>query len=162
MKCILSAAAALLMTLAFYPSTPAQADGYGAAGCGLGSMVIGNKPGFIQLFAGTTNGTSGSQSFGITFGTSNCNLQGPSSGAVANFVQANRSVIAKDMARGSGETISTLATIAGCSNRDAVGSTLQKNFRKVFYSAAMSDKQVGVSVLNFLKEDKSLGCNKLG
>ncbi|MCP4446943.1 MAG: DUF3015 domain-containing protein [Myxococcales bacterium] len=161
MKYVLSAVAAIAMMAVFFPTSEAQADGYGPAGCGLGSIVIGNKAGITQLFAGTTNGTSGNQSFGITFGTLNCGLDGPTSGAVANFVEANRSAIAKDMARGSGETISTLATIAGCSNRAAVGSTLQKNFRKVFSSAAMSDKQVGLSLLNLLKQEKALGCNKL-
>src|SRR5512145_696073 len=46
---------------------------YGAAGCGLGSMVFGNQPGFFQLLAGTTNHIIFfNQFFGITFGTSNC------------------------------------------------------------------------------------------
>ena len=45
---------------------------YGPAGCGLGSIVMGSKPGFMQVFAASTNGCSGSQTFGITTGTSNC------------------------------------------------------------------------------------------
>ncbi|HYG66757.1 MAG TPA: DUF3015 family protein, partial [Anaeromyxobacteraceae bacterium] len=45
---------------------------YGAAGCGLGSMAFGNTPGAVQILASTTNGLFGTQTFGITTGTSNC------------------------------------------------------------------------------------------
>ena len=47
------------------------ADKYGTAGCGLGSLVFGNQKGIVQIFAATTNGLFGSQTFGITTGTSN-------------------------------------------------------------------------------------------
>lgn len=43
---------------------------YGMAGCGLGSMVVGKNGG--QVTAGTTNGSSSNQYFGITTGTLNC------------------------------------------------------------------------------------------
>src|SRR5205823_3826374 len=39
---------------------------YGLAGCGLGSMLFGDQKGMIQILAATTNGTFGSQTFGIT------------------------------------------------------------------------------------------------
>ncbi len=45
---------------------------YGTAGCGLGSMAFGNQKGAIQILAATTNGLFGTQTFGITSGTSNC------------------------------------------------------------------------------------------
>ncbi len=62
-----------LLTYIYLASSPqASAAPYGTAGCGLGSIVIGSKPGMMQIFAATTNGTSASQSFGITSGTSNC------------------------------------------------------------------------------------------
>lgn len=43
---------------------------YGMAGCGLGSVLMGSRG--AQISAGTTNGTSYNQSFGISFGTLNC------------------------------------------------------------------------------------------
>ena len=46
---------------------------YGPAGCGLGSMIFDPDSGFTQIFAATTNGTSGNQTFGISTGTSNWN-----------------------------------------------------------------------------------------
>src|SRR3954464_7446787 len=45
---------------------------YGTAGCGLGSLVFGDQKGAIQILAATTNTTFGTQTFGITTGTSNC------------------------------------------------------------------------------------------
>ena len=48
----------------------------GDAGCGLGSMIITKNTKVMQVLAATTNGTSGSQTFGITFGTSNCSANG--------------------------------------------------------------------------------------
>ena len=53
----------------------AFAEDYGSAGCGLGSLVFKQNDG-TQILAATTNGTFGSQTFGITFGTSNCNSKG--------------------------------------------------------------------------------------
>jgi len=52
-------------------ASSAMADSFGMAGCGLGSMLI-QSNGKEQIFVATTNGSSGSQTFGITSGTSNC------------------------------------------------------------------------------------------
>lgn len=140
----------------------ARADGaYGPAGCGLGSIVFGNSPGFVQVFAATTNGTFASQTFGITFGTSNC---ADASGGVAStrsFVETNREVLAKDISRGSGETIATLSTLAGCSDDAAVGTTLQANFSTIFPAATASDRQVSQSVVDVLNANDGLSCSKL-
>ena len=62
---------------------------YGPAGCGLGSLIFDADSGWTQIFAATTNGTSGNQTFGITSGTSNCDT-GPTKQSAKNFVTANR------------------------------------------------------------------------
>lgn len=138
---------------------PAQA--YGTAGCGLGSMIFGAKPGFVQIFAATTNGSFGSQTFGITSGTSNCVDAANPVVSVAAFVETNRPVLAKDIARGSGETIATLTTLAGCSDPQAVGRTLQQNFQAVFPSAAVTDKKVSAAVITVLRSEPTLACQKI-
>src|SRR6267154_405016 len=107
----------------------AHATGYGTAGCGLGSLLFGNKPGIVQILAATTNGTSGNQTFAITTGTSNCEDTKASASATKAFVQANREAVSKDIARGTGETISSLSTLAGCADQSAVGATLQREFK---------------------------------
>ena len=99
----------------FGGSAYASGDG---AGCGLGSMVFKGQKGMIpNLLAATTNGTSGSQTFGITSGTSNCKAD-----AVVQreheqriFVAANLDTLSQQMAQGSGAHVSALAGLMGCS-----------------------------------------------
>jgi hypothetical protein len=131
------------------------------AGCGLGSVVLGPSPGLVQVLAATTNGTFGTQTFGITSGTSNCVDAVAVVVATASFVEANREVLAKDIARGSGETIESLSSIAGCANAKAVGQTLQGQFDAIFPSNQVTDVEVSGKVVSILRSDSSLACNKL-
>ena len=132
---------------------------YGTAGCGLGSLVFGNQPGAVQIFAATTNGTFGSQTFGITTGTSNC---GPGLFAMGtkNFVEANREALAKDVSRGEGEAIGALTVINACADSRAVGAALQRNFTAIFPSENASSDEVTKAILDTLHADPALGCAK--
>jgi hypothetical protein len=131
---------------------------YGAAGCGLGSIVFGNSPGIVQIFAATTNATFATQLYGITTGTSNCDETGPGQDSARIFIDANREALAKDISRGKGETIASLASIAGCSDTSAVGMSLQKSFKVIFPNAAVSNENVADQVITTLRSDKSLSC----
>ena len=153
--------AALLVAASFAGVKVAHAGGYGTAGCGLGSIVLGDKPGFMQVFAATTNGTFASQTFGITSGTSNCADTGGGAPSAAAFIQTNREALAKDISRGGGETITNLSSLSGCANPAAVGVVLQKNFKTIFPSATVSNTMVSSSVLSILREDKTLACGRL-
>ncbi len=135
------------------------AGAYGSAGCGLGSMAFGNQPGGLQIIAATLNGICGNQTFGITFGTSNC---GPSLFAegTRNFVEANREALAKDISRGEGEAIGALAALNRCADLRAVGSALQSHFGTIFPSADASDEHVTKAILETLHSDAALGCGK--
>jgi len=97
--------------------------GFGTAGCGLGSMLFGKQPGMIQVLAATTNGSFGTQTFGITSGTSNCTDMSSGPGSAKAFIETNREALAKDIARGQGETISSLSSLAGCQNSKRVESS---------------------------------------
>ena len=156
-KLMLLAVVALGVSLA--SSARAQAK-YGTAGCGLGSIVFGAKPGIIQIFAATTNGT-GVQTFGITSGTSNCVDSAPSAVGTRTFIQANREALAKDIARGQGETIQNLSTLAGCKRPAQVGQTLQRNFTAIFPTAGVSDGRVSDNVIRTLRSNKILACSNV-
>lgn len=132
---------------------------YGTAGCGLGSMAFGAQPGAIQILAATTNGILGNQTFGITFGTSNCG-PGLLAQGTRNFVEANREALAKDVARGEGEAIGALTWINGCADSRAVGVALQARFGAIFPSERASDEDVTSAILDTLRGDPSLGCAK--
>lgn len=130
---------------------------YGVAGCGLGSMAFGAQPGAIQILAATTNGILGNQTFGITFGTLNCG-PGMLAQGTRNFVEANREALAKDVARGEGESIGALTWINACADSRAVGTALQARFGAIFPSGGASDEQVTAAILETLRGDPSLGC----
>jgi hypothetical protein len=134
---------------------------YGAAGCGLGSIVLGNKPGIIQVFAATTNGTSASQSFGITTGTSNC--VGPSSAAAAQierevYVDMNFASLSKEAAQGSGEHLTALADIMGCAGSAedlaAFGRLSQNRYGDIFNAA--NSKDVATNYVNAVRAEPTL------
>jgi len=135
---------------------------YGSAGCGLGSMIFGDQKGMIQVLAATTNGTLGNQTFGITSGTSNCGEAGFSSSATRTFIEGNREALAKDAARGSGETITTLASVAGCKDAKAVGTVLQKHFTQLFPGEKAPATQVSENVMKELRGHASLACRNIG
>lgn len=108
-----------------------EGQAYGTAGCGLGSIAFHAQPGFIQVVAATLNGIGGNQTFGISTGTSNCDI--PQSGQqAAVFIEVNREILAKDASRGQGETIDGLASILGCEDSATLGQALQSNFDNVF------------------------------
>jgi hypothetical protein len=111
---------------------------YGAAGCGLGSMVFGNQPGVVQIFAATTNETAYSQTFGITTGTSNCGsgVMAANNPRLNEFMVANLDTVAKEMAMGKGESLDAMAELMGIapSDRPATYAKLQSNFSNIFAS----------------------------
>lgn len=137
-------------------------SGYGNAGCGLGSILFEPSNAFTQIFAATTNGTSGTQTFGISSGTSNCDGAGYQPGSTTAFIQTNRAALAKDISRGKGATITGLTDLAGCSNPRAVGQALQKNFGAIFPSAGVTDQAVSSSMIEVLKSEPVLACKNLG
>ena len=134
---------------------------YGPAGCGVGHMIVGSDPGMGQLLAATTNGTFGNQTFGITSGTLGCDKAPGAAATAKRFIEANREVVAKDVAKGSGETIGALAQIAGCSDVLQVGATLQSSYPQIFPDAGVSDANVAATMIGVLRSDASLQCTAL-
>lgn len=136
--------------------------GYGSAGCGLGSVVIKPSEHFTQIFAATTNGLFGNQTFGITSGTSNCDGPARPVQATARYVAANRGALAVAVARGRGESLDGLATLAECRHPSELGSVLQRNFGRIFPEASTSDLQVTRALLGVMRlHSAELGCAAL-
>lgn len=143
-KALAAGAVALLIT----PTMAHAQRKYGMAGCGLGSVVMGPKG--SQISAYTTNGTSGTQLYGITTGTSNCqpDRRGAMSEAQESFMFSNYATLSKEMAQGSGTTLAGLAHVLGCGETDqaAFNKVAQTEHRKIFSSPG------AVAALETLKE----------
>ncbi|MCA9464868.1 MAG: DUF3015 domain-containing protein, partial [Nitrospira sp.] len=88
-------------------------------GCGLGKLAwsdySGQKQIAPQVLMATTNGTFGSQTFGISTGTSGCTNDGKvfSAEQVNVFAAINFDNISQEMAQGQGEHLTSLATLMG-------------------------------------------------
>lgn len=146
MKRILLVFFSLLFLLAF--TNVLSADQMNT-GCGLGSILWEGKDGlFPETCAVTTNGTFGTQTFGITSGTSNCKRKESSASIekLNKFIADNMDNLAKDIAKGNGEYINTLAILMEISEskRARFYNKLQTNFSKIF----SSDGITSVDVLN--------------
>ena len=121
-------------------------------------MLMGNDAGIMQLLAATTNyAVSYNQAFGITTGTLGCDVGGGSDGAQI-FIETNREAVAKDVARGAGETIANLSQIGECSNSDVLGTYLQSNFDQIFSDATVSDHVVGERIVELMETAEQLNC----
>ena len=136
---------------------------YGAAGCGLGSIVIGSKPGMMQLFAATLNAT-GYQTLAITTGTSNCK-DGPSGEAAAMerkvYVDMNLADLSKEAAQGDGEHLEAFADILGCAESEedlAAFQMLSQQKYAVLFNNQASDAVVE-GFVNEIKADETLSAN---
>lgn len=98
------------------------------AGCGLGGMLVKSNTKLMQLIATSLNGTSGSQTFGITFGTSGCSANGlvMNDKQIQYFVEVNQAELTREIAQGHGEKLTTLAALNGCSTDNQINSFNQK------------------------------------
>lgn len=110
-------------------------------GCGLGTMLFENKADnsiALQVLQATTNGSFGTQTFGISSGTSECAQPASivQNEKLNQFVRANLDNLAKEMAMGKGETLDTFVEMIGvnAAQGDSAKAKLQANFGKVFTS----------------------------
>jgi hypothetical protein len=106
----------MLSALAVLLAAPTAFAG-NSTGCGLGHMLWDGQSGMVaNILGATTNGTFGTQTFGITTGTSGCNA----SDTVYNqtqqeqFVAMNYDKLSTEVAQGNGEYVSALAELMGC------------------------------------------------
>jgi hypothetical protein len=123
------------------------AAGNSNTGCGIGTMIFEGKDGLVsQVFAATTNGSFGNQTFGITSGTLECEKAPTfiSYERLNKFVGDNMDNLAMDISRGSGEYLSTLAVLLDVpvAERPALYRNLQANFSSIYPSGDVTQTDV--------------------
>ena len=144
----------LLAVIALGFAGTVSAASYQAQGCGLGSTIWTDGSSLVhQVLGASTNGTSG-QSFGMTSGTSNCELDGAGGQAQVIFIEANKVALSNDIARGEGDTLASLTRMYGCTNLDAVGSVLQQNYGTIFAEGTTSS-QVDAQITSLIDNNKA-------
>jgi hypothetical protein len=134
-----------LSTLSF--SAAHAAGGYGASGCGLGSLVFDTNENknewWAQVLAATTNAILGNQTFGITSGTLNCDANPlVQVSHVETFIESNENAVANELAKGEGDTLVVLNYAFRCQNTEVLGAAIKKNYSKIYTGESDTPKAV--------------------
>lgn len=151
----------LFTTLLLLPISAMAADSDNIGKCGWGSKLMEGNAGIApQVLAVTTNGTSGNQTFGITSGTSGCTKDGVvrSNWKTALFIDNNVNKLAHDTAKGSGESLDSLANLLNVEESDkaAFFEVAKNNFSSIFTSSDVSSKEVMSTLKNILASNDVL------
>jgi hypothetical protein len=138
-----------------------RAPRYGMAGCGLGALAFeGQNDQASQILAATTNGTFGTQTFGITSGTSECTTDGVirSERAREAFAEANFESLTRQMAQGEGEHLRAFASLMGCSEAsfNDFGRLTQSQYTRIVPHDAMSPVELIDAVQRSISADPLL------
>ena len=127
-------------------------------GCGVGAMIWKGQSGIApHVLAATTNGTFGNQTFGMTTGTLGCQTN-QSVQSMAMYMDSNIDKVARDMSRGAGENLDTLAVLLGVdqTDRDSFRKVLQDNFATIFPSSDTTSGEAVNAIVALLENDQTL------
>ncbi|MGP4843691.1 DUF3015 domain-containing protein [Marinobacter sp. 1Y8] len=136
----------------------ASSMAFAQPGCGVGAMIWKGQSGAApHILAATTNGTFGNQTFGMTTGTLGCDTN-ESVQSMAMYMDSNIDKVARDMSRGEGENLETLAVLLGveASDRDAFRQAMQDNFASVFPSSETTSGEAVTAIVAVLESHETL------
>ena len=130
-------------------------------GCGLGTQLWVGKEGTIfKVLGATTNGTFGNQTFGITSGTLGCEPGGviEANARLQMFAGANLDTLARDMARGEGETLDAFAHLMSIADADKPHffRFTQAHFGDIFAGDAVTAGDMLATLKGLMAEDAKL------
>ncbi|MCT7908385.1 DUF3015 domain-containing protein [Arcobacter lacus] len=146
MKKLVTLVAAVGLTTSLYANNT-------NTGCGLGSIILKNQnTTVLQVLAATTNGISGTQTFGISSGTSNCNKPNNfvSNDKLNQFVNENMDELAMDISAGQGETLSTVAKLMNVEDTNSFSAKLQANFSEIYSNENVTSANVIDSIAKYI------------
>jgi hypothetical protein len=154
---------ALAGTVFFAPIAQA-AGSHPMAGCGLAYLLFAkdNNTQGIQILASTTNNLWGTQSFGITSGTSGCTQDGALAfnREVEVYAAVNLTNLAEEMAKGEGEYVVAFTSLLGAN--DDTRATMLRFFQDKYSVLFPSEETNSIEMLDALKAELSAHPELLG
>ncbi len=143
-----------IFSLLFFISI-SLAHSYGPSGCGFGSQLLKYKKGKPwNIIAATLNQSTGSQTLGMSSGTSGCKIDKNSPVVKIDYIQNNKIALANDLARGEGENLSNLLFLYDCKNDHKAKSLLKKNFSKIFQTLNSDTNKIHFAIENIIIQNK--------
>ncbi|MEE9334439.1 MAG: DUF3015 domain-containing protein [Granulosicoccaceae bacterium] len=142
-------------------SSTTFADAPGGPTCGWGNMLLEGKTGLVNhMFALTTNGTSGNATFGMTFGTNGCSVEGPLTYGGDSLVWFDGILdeYSTDVALGHGEALEAVAVMIGVepTDRTRFNDIMHENFALLFPTTETTSQEVLDSMVAVMAEDEKL------
>lgn len=144
------------ITLIAASASLAEAKGrvrYGMAGCGVAGIIFeDDNEKWKQIVGAIVNYYfSGIHTFAISSGTSNCKTS--DSGAAASlYLTIHKERITKDVARGDGESVETLAGLMGCKSAIPVQAVLSENYESILLRADRTGTEMRDDLIQRLKD----------
>ncbi|MBX2837915.1 MAG: DUF3015 domain-containing protein [Gammaproteobacteria bacterium] len=153
--------ARLIGAMLLIGSGSALADAPGGPNCGWGNMLLEGKTGLVNhMLALTTNGTSGNATFGMTFGTNGCSVEGPLTYGGESMVWFNGILdeYSTDVALGHGEALNAVAVMIGVAPEDRThfNAVMHENFEQLFPSTDTTGQEVLDTMVAVMSEDQLL------
>jgi len=147
--------------VAILPMSAMAAGENNVGSCGWGSKLFEGQSGiFPQVMATWTNGTLGNQTFAISSGTSGCTQDGAvtSTWKTAMFIDGNKEKLARDVSRGQGDTLDSLAKLVGVRTEHKAHfyQTAKQNFDRIFPSSQSSTEDIVNGLKRVLSDDEAL------
>ena len=137
-----------------------------SAGCGLGSLIFQKDTILSQTLAETFNGSSSSQLFGITSGTSNCTAHGivMQEQEAKVYAESNLPSLKIEMARGQGESLNAFSQILGCQDSSSFAQMTKAKYSVIFPTQDVKSDDVVEHVKTEIKNDSHLkeSCSSQG
>jgi hypothetical protein len=130
------------------------------AGCGLGKEVLNGKAGFgWNLLAWLLNGIGGNQTFGMTSGTSGCDVTKTVRNETdrTEYAAINFDNLSADAARGAGEHLAGLAQVMTIAETDRASfyTLMQSRYDNLFSQTATPESML-VSLDDAMRADAHL------
>lgn len=136
----------------------ASSMAFAQPGCGVGAMIWKGQSGIApHVLAATTNGSFGNQTFGMTTGTLGCQTN-EAVQSMAMYMNGNIDNVARDMSRGNGENLDTLAVVLGVdqADRGAFRQLLQDNFATIFPTTDTTSDEAVSAIVALMGKNKKL------
>lgn len=151
----------LISVILLSASSSAFAVAPGGSNCGWGNMLLEGDSGLpAHLMASWTNGTSGNKTFGMTFGTNGCNVNGALTYGGEKMVWFDGVIdqFSTDVAQGNGEALNAVAAMMGIETADRAqfNSAMHKNFNTLFPSEAVTSQEVLDAMMLVMQQDAQL------
>jgi len=150
----------LLLVLLALGFSPAVLAADGSSGCGAGWYILKKNSLLSSSLRTTTNALLFNATFGMTFGTSNCQKHDivQLDKEDLYYAEANKEFLTIEMAEGRGEYVATFARTLGCDGAivNEFGTYTRSRYEKIFSSPSLPAAEMLRNVKRELRANPEL------